>query len=125
MGAVGMVGAPLVAQMGVMAGKKVSDAVTDRPYWQAHGYQQEMRRQEIIRMEQERRLKEAVTRNTMLLAQTDPQLFAELSSGRRLPKGAVPIGGKPRSDIIAEVARRMATGELAGGGTEDMNGLLG
>lgn len=123
-GAASLVGPPLLLNLAVKGAKELRNKATDRPYWQAREYQEELRRQEIIRQEQQRKLDEAIARNTMMLAQTSPQLFAELSAGRRLPKNATPIGGQPRTDIISEVARRMSTGELAGGGQGGLDGLL-
>jgi len=51
-----------------------------------------------------------VEQNLALMAERAPHLFNTLSAGRRLPKGARVFGGTPRTDLLTEVASRMADG---------------
>jgi len=50
--------------------------------------------------------------NTSRLASIDPHLYNEVLAGRRLPKGAVMFGGKPREDLMEALAMKMSTGEF-------------
>lgn len=60
------------------------------------------------------------------LAQTSPQVFNEVSAGRRLPRGARVFGGSPRTDLLEMLASRMASGEYeARDPQQDLAALLG
>lgn len=67
---------------------------------------QEMNRQKL----QELQLQ--MTRNAQRLASADPQLTTEVMAGRRLPQGAVVIGGQPRVDLLQELAMQMSRGDF-------------
>lgn len=56
------------------------------------------------------RLQQLMVENSTRLAQRFPHRYNEMLAGRRLPQGAVVIGGNPRSDIIEDIAYAMATG---------------
>lgn len=62
-----------------------------------------------IRMEAERRAREAAM-NAQILAQTNPELYKQLLAGRKLPRGAIVIGGRPRMDLLEQVASEMGSG---------------
>lgn len=49
--------------------------------------------------------------NTAALAGLFPDRFQEIMAGRRLPQGAVVIGGTPRVDLMSEIAMGMSTGK--------------
>jgi hypothetical protein len=58
----------------------------------------------------EQRLLRADMDNMERLARINPELVKQVLAGRRLPRGAVVIGGKPRLDAMAELARGMSMG---------------
>lgn len=63
----------------------------------------------------QRRLLRAQATNEAILAATNPRLYTELLIGRRIPRGAVPIGA-PRTEnreVLDTVTRLMAEGRLA------------
>lgn len=68
----------------------------------------------FLRGQQKRaeRLQGAVQENIRRIAATDPHLYTQLLRQRRLPRGAVVIGGSPRPDFLEEVAFQMATGGM-------------
>jgi hypothetical protein len=55
-----------------------------------------------------RMVRESIRKNITYIAQSNPQLYNELVVGRRLPRGAVVLGGPPRRDLLEEVATMMA-----------------
>jgi hypothetical protein len=59
------------------------------------------------KQEQLRRLQQE---NTNRILQYMPQVANQLLAGRKLPQGAVVIGGQPRTDLLDEVARQMGAG---------------
>lgn len=63
-------------------------------------------RQEILRRKQ--------AENEALLAQQNPALYTSVLAGRKLPRGAVVIGGRPRRDLMSRLTEMMSTGEMAG-----------
>jgi hypothetical protein len=71
---------------------------------------QEMAGAHTIKMVEERskQARESIRRNIQVIAQTNPQLYNELVAGKRLPRGAIVLGGPPRRDLLEEVATMMA-----------------
>ena len=43
------------------------------------------------------------------LAAANPQLYNQIVAGRRLPQGAVILGGNPRTDLMEQIASSMAS----------------
>lgn len=62
-----------------------------------------------LQIQQQERAK-VLTANTINLLQYAPDVARQVMAGRRLPKGAVVIGGTPRVDLMQEVAGQMADG---------------
>lgn len=60
---------------------------------------------------QKERAKKALrAQNLAKVAAAMPDVYNQVSAGRRLPKGAVVIGGKPRTDLLTALADSMASG---------------
>jgi len=72
----------------------------------------EEKRREAIKQQQ---LREDVAINASTLAATAPHLYNQLLAGRRLPKGATVLGGAPQTNLLEELAYRMAQGQFAAG----------
>ncbi len=70
------------------------------------------------------RTRQAITENAKVLAQVNPALFSELLAGRRLPRGAMVIGGEPRGDLVAAVAKMMSEGAKPQQGQQPMQGAM-
>ena len=66
----------------------------------------------------EQRLMRADMDNIERLARMNPELVKQVLAGRRLPRGAVVIGGKPRVDAMMELARSMSMGAYSTGPTD-------
>jgi len=54
------------------------------------------------------RLERDMAGNAARLAAVAPDLYNQVLAGRRLPRGAVVLGGQPRTDLLEEVAMRMS-----------------
>jgi hypothetical protein len=42
----------------------------------------------------------------------EPAIYTAVSAGRKLPQGAVVLGGQPRVDLLQELGRSMAEGQF-------------
>lgn len=84
-----------------VSGNRYSQSIQD-----AANFQLEAARQQA-KIE---RLQQTMALNTARLAQAEPHLYNEVLAGRRLPQGAVVLGGNPRTDLLSEMALRMSTG---------------
>jgi len=71
---------------------------------------QHFARQATIQAVQQRsrQVRESIRANITQIARTNPQLYNELVAGKRLPRGAIILGGPPRKDLLEEVATMMA-----------------
>jgi hypothetical protein len=58
--------------------------------------------------ERSRGLRDSIRKNIQVIAESNPQLYNEIIAGKRLPRGAVVLGGPPRRDLLEEVATMMA-----------------
>jgi len=56
------------------------------------------------------KLQQTMASNMARIAALDPHLYNELLVGRSLPRGAVVIGGEPKTDFLEQVAFEMSTG---------------
>lgn len=62
-------------------------------------------------LQNQMRLKQQEAMQTLVqLAQRNPQMFSEVSAGRRLPRGGVVFGGRPRYDLLKILANDMVEG---------------
>lgn len=60
-------------------------------------------------IEEQARARRAVD-NTVNLIRYAPEVANQVMAGRRLPKGAVMIGGRPRVDLMQQLAEQMSDG---------------
>ena len=65
--------------------------------------------QDMIRARDQRMRKLRMV-NLQRVAATNPDVYNQVAAGRRLPRGAVMIGGRPRTDLLAELADALARG---------------
>lgn len=69
---------------------------------------------------------ERATKAMMRLAATNPQMYNEVLTGRKLPRGAMVFGGRPRTDLLELLAAQMAAGEYEVSNPEqDLARMLG
>jgi hypothetical protein len=55
----------------------------------------------------------AIQQNLGRVQQYAPDLFMSVAAGRKLPSGAVVLGGTPRQDLLNELGRAMADGRFS------------
>jgi len=58
-------------------------------------------------------LEQSIDMNLRKLQAAAPDLYASVAAGRRLPQGAVVLGGAPRQDLLNELGRAMADGRFS------------
>jgi hypothetical protein len=56
---------------------------------------------------------DSIQRNLQQIMQRAPDLYMSVAAGRRLPSGAVVLGGAPRQDLLNELGRSMADGRFS------------
>jgi hypothetical protein len=79
---------------------------TDQALEMEREVQKEQRRREIENQARAQRF----AQNTVSLIQNAPSVAQQIMAGRRLPKGAVVIGGTPRIDLMQQMAEQMSDG---------------
>lgn len=52
--------------------------------------------------------------NLQRLASVAPDLYMQVAAGQRLPQGATVLGGKPRTDLLKQLAMQMSEGRFGG-----------
>lgn len=56
---------------------------------------------------------DSIQRNLMQIRQYAPDLYMSVAAGRRLPTGAVVLGGEARTDLLQDLGRSMADGRFS------------
>jgi secreted protein with Ig-like and vWFA domain len=68
------------------------------------------RGQQVAKLLEQARLEKAIAQNQARIAQANPTLYTSVMAGRRVPTGAVVLGGRPRMDLMRELAASMDSG---------------
>jgi len=69
--------------------------------------------EKVARLLEQSRMEKALAENQMRLARQAPDLYTSVMAGRRVPKGSVVLGGRPRQDLMKELAASMDSGRYA------------
>jgi hypothetical protein len=67
----------------------------------------------IAKAMEDMRLQRSIQQNQMRLAQANPTLYTSVMAGRRVPTNSVVLGGRPRTDLMRELAASMDSGRYA------------
>lgn len=67
---------------------------------------------EAMAAAKERRMRKLRLENIARVAGMLPDIYHQVSSGRRLPRNSVVIGGRPRIDLLTQLADSMVNGTL-------------
>jgi hypothetical protein len=73
----------------------------------------EAEQRQLVRQAQANSIEQSIQGNLMRLQQSAPDIYAAVAAGRKLPQGAVVIGGAPRQDLLNELGRAMADGRFS------------
>lgn len=68
--------------------------------------------EKIGKLMEQARVEEAIRQNQARLAQVAPDVYTSVMAGRRVPKGSVVLGGRPRQDLMRELAASMGSGRF-------------
>jgi len=68
----------------------------------------------LVQTAKEQAYQDAIQRNLGRIQQYAPDLYLQVAAGRKLPTGAVVLGGNPRTDLLQELGRSMADGRYSG-----------
>jgi len=69
--------------------------------------------EKIAKLLEQARMERSIQKNQMQLARQTPDLYTSVMAGRRVPKGSVVLGGRPRQDLMRELAASMDSGRYA------------
>lgn len=67
----------------------------------------------IAKLLEQARMERTLAENQRRLAQSNPDLYTSVMAGRRVPAGSVVLGGRPRMDLMQELAASMDSGRYA------------
>lgn len=88
------------------------DALTTDALGQEVGEMNRQRESRLLALQKQQRMVRARQENLRVLAERFPDLYNQVASGRRMPKGAVVFGGRPDQGALDQVATMMASGTL-------------
>jgi len=78
----------------------------------AQQYEEAARARRMASAMENQRMQRSIMENLQQVAQNNPALYNQVSAGRRLPRGAVVLGGQQRQDLLTELARAMDSGSF-------------
>jgi hypothetical protein len=64
----------------------------------------------VAKLLEQARMERTLAQNQARLAQANPTLYTSVMAGRKVPTGAVVLGGRPRTDLMRELAASMDSG---------------
>ena len=110
----GMIGSEVVGSWsgseGLLGGIRVTTTGKSlQDMMKVHRLNQEVERDQSRRDLEYQQVQQQLARNAARLAASNPHLYNQIMAGRRLPQGAVILGGTPRTDLMEEIAGGMAT----------------
>lgn len=76
----------------------------------AQQYEEAARARRMASAMESQRMQRSIMENLQQVAQNNPALYNQVSAGRKLPRGAVVLGGQQRQDLLTELARAMDSG---------------
>lgn len=78
----------------------------------AEQYEASARARRMASAMESQRMQQSIMENLQQVAQNNPALYNQVSAGRKLPRGAVVLGGQQRQDLLTELARAMDSGSF-------------
>jgi len=78
----------------------------------AEQYEASARARRMASAMESQRMQRSIMENLQQVAQNNPALYNQVSAGRKLPRGAVVLGGQQRQDLLTELARAMDSGSF-------------
>jgi len=78
----------------------------------AQQYEESARARRMASAMESQRMQRSIMENLQQVAQNNPALYNQVSAGRKLPRGAVVLGGQQRQDLLTELARAMDSGSF-------------
>lgn len=97
---------------GVLAGRALMRTPTDTSEID-EAVNQAVRRskgERVAKLLEQARMERTLAQNQARLAQANPTLYTSVMAGRKVPTGAVVLGGRPRTDLMRELAASMDSG---------------
>jgi|688.fasta_scaffold341983_2 hypothetical protein len=74
--------------------------------------ERKLQSERIAKLMEQARMEKAIQENTAILARSNPNLYTSVLAGRRVPAGSVVLGGRPRTDLMQELAASMGSGRF-------------
>jgi hypothetical protein len=121
----GLMYGPQIVSLGGAGLRAADELMTRRRFTQKMNMVRDARQNQLLQEIEQQKLEQARALNEIRLSQMDPHLYAEISVGRQLPMGAVPIGGMQRRDLLDEVTTNMANGGYNSPGQQFANTPFG
>lgn len=118
---VGAVGLGALAAIGGVVGTKAAmraarvdeESLLSRALFDIQAQERTDRLNAVTQQAQAESYEDSIQRNLARIQQYAPELYMQVAAGRRLPQGAVVLGGAPRQDLLNELGRAMSDGRFA------------
>jgi len=75
------------------------------------GQQRQMQMNSLVEDARAESYEDSISRNLQRIQQNAPDLYMAVAAGRRLPTGAIVLGGTQRTDLLQDLGRSMADGQ--------------
>lgn len=73
---------------------------------------EQSRSQKITKLLEQARIERMIQENQARIARSDPRLYTSVLAGRSVPTNSVVLGGRPRMDLMQELAASMGSGRF-------------
>ena len=113
LGALAALGTSLAARKAMEMGGVTSDQLINKALYDMMGDARQSNIAGLVEQAKRETYEDAIQQNLARIQQHAPDLYMSVAAGRRLPSGAVVLGGAPRQDLLNELGRSMADGRFS------------
>lgn len=113
LGALATLGGVVGTKLGMRAAKVDESSLLMQALADIQAQERDSKLAEVTRVAQAESYEDSIQRNLRSIQRYAPELYMQVAAGRRLPQGAVVLGGAARQDLLNELGRAMADGRFS------------
>lgn len=113
LGALALLGTSLAARKAQEMGGVTTEQLMNKALFDMMGDTRQSNIAGLVEQAKRETYQDSIQQNLARIQQHAPDLYLSVAAGRRLPTGAVVLGGSPRQDLLNELGRAMADGRFS------------
>jgi len=113
LGALALLGTSLASRKAQEMGGVTTEQLMNKALFDMMGDTRQSNIAGLVEQAKRETYQDSIQQNLARIQQHAPDLYLSVAAGRRLPTGAVVLGGTPRQDLLNDLGRAMADGRFS------------